>query len=239
MPECRCRTEAPDYRKKCRCRTNFSPAFRHLHTIFQYHRARITPSTAVNAKTSHIFFSSSNHLPYCVSIVSFRMLLVVVAFHEDLCNFLFFSINKILSAAVYGRVGCITFHYMQFGRALGIPFSTANNSKNFRSQQYGPAGCIPFQQGQYGRAENTLFLNAGISDCPASSQSGTGMNKSADAGISPVPKYGDPVRYRNAPVPDWDTGCRNAGMPMPVVSITMPMPSCARHTYSHVSRCLS
>ncbi len=29
MPECRCRTEAADYRKKCRCRTNFFPAFRH------------------------------------------------------------------------------------------------------------------------------------------------------------------------------------------------------------------
>ncbi len=29
MPECRCRTEAADYRRKCRCRTNFFPAFRH------------------------------------------------------------------------------------------------------------------------------------------------------------------------------------------------------------------
>jgi hypothetical protein len=27
MPECRCRTEGVDYRKKYRCRTNFSPAF--------------------------------------------------------------------------------------------------------------------------------------------------------------------------------------------------------------------
>jgi hypothetical protein len=36
-----------DYRKKCRCRTNFSPAFRHFHMIFQYHIARITPSAAV------------------------------------------------------------------------------------------------------------------------------------------------------------------------------------------------
>jgi hypothetical protein len=32
-----------------------------------------------------------------------------------------------------------------------------------------------------------LFLNAGMSDCPASSQSGTGMNRNADAGTSPVP----------------------------------------------------
>jgi hypothetical protein len=32
------------------------------------------------------------------------------------------------SEAVYGRVRCITFHYLQFGRALGIPFTTTNTS---------------------------------------------------------------------------------------------------------------
>jgi hypothetical protein len=31
MPECRCRTEAADYQKKCRCWTNLSPSFQHLH----------------------------------------------------------------------------------------------------------------------------------------------------------------------------------------------------------------
>jgi len=30
MPKCRCQTQGADYQKKCRCRTNFSPAFRHL-----------------------------------------------------------------------------------------------------------------------------------------------------------------------------------------------------------------
>jgi hypothetical protein len=30
MPECRRQTETPDYRKKCRCWTNFFPAFPHL-----------------------------------------------------------------------------------------------------------------------------------------------------------------------------------------------------------------
>ncbi len=64
------------------------------------------------------------------------------------------------SAAVYGRAGCITFHYLQFGRTLGIPFTTTNNS----------------------------FLHAGMSDCPAPSQCGTGMNKY----LMP-----EPVRYRN------------------------------------------
>jgi hypothetical protein len=34
----------------------------------------------------------------------------------------------------------------------------------------------------------TLFLNAGMSDCPAITQSGTGMNKNVDAGTSPIPK---------------------------------------------------
>ncbi len=100
MPECRCRTEPADYLKKCRCRTYFSPAFRHLYMIFQYHIARITSS-----------------------------------------------------AAVYGRAGC------------------------------------------------TPFLNSGMSVCLASSHSGTKMNNNVDAGTSPV---------RNAPGPDWDTGCRNA-----------------------------
>jgi hypothetical protein len=54
------------------------------------------------------------------------------------------------------------------------------------------------------------FLNAGMPDCPASGQSVTRMSKNADAKTSPVPEKGDPVRYRNAPVPDWDTGCKNA-----------------------------
>jgi hypothetical protein len=45
-------------------------------------------------------------------------------------------------------------------------------------------------------------------DCPASSRSGTGMSKNADAGTIPVPEYGGSVR--NAPVLDRDTGCRNA-----------------------------
>jgi hypothetical protein len=33
-------------------------------------------------------------------------------------------------------------------------------------------------------------------------QSSTGMERSTDAGASPVPEKGDPVRYRNALVPD-------------------------------------
>ncbi len=114
MPECRCRTEAANYWKKSRCRTNFSLAFRHLHIIFQYHKARITQL-----------------------------------------------------ADVYGRSGCITFHYLQFERALGIPFTTNNSFFKCR--------------------------NVGLS------------------GIQSV-RYRNEQKFRcqNAPVPDWDTGSRNA-----------------------------
>jgi hypothetical protein len=42
----------------------------------------------------------------------------------------------------------------------------------------------------------TAFLNAGMSDCPASSQSGTGMNKYSDARTSSVPECsGTGLRY--------------------------------------------
>jgi len=47
-----------------------------------------------------------------------------------------------------------------------------------------------------------VFINAGMPVCPASGQSGTGMNENPDDGRSPVPENGDPVRYRYAAVPD-------------------------------------
>ncbi len=59
IPECRCRTSAADYRKNIRCRTNFSPAFRYLHIIFQYYIARITPSAAVYRRAGCITFHYS------------------------------------------------------------------------------------------------------------------------------------------------------------------------------------
>ncbi len=58
----------------------------------------------------------------------------------------------------------------------------------------------------------TVFVNAGLPDCPASGQSGTGTKKNAGVGTSPVPEIADPVRCQNATVTvaDWDVGCRNA-----------------------------
>jgi hypothetical protein len=87
MPECRCRTEAADYWKKCRCRTNFSPAFRHSHMTFQYHSARVTPSTAA-----------------------------------------------------YGRAGCITFHYLQFGCVV---YCSASSQSGTGMNKNSDAGTSP------------------------------------------------------------------------------------------------
>jgi hypothetical protein len=72
--------------------------------------------------------------------------------------FQYFIARITTSAAVYGRTGCTTFHNLQFGRAL-VSLSPPTT---------------------------TAFLNTGMSDCPASTQSGTGMNKNSDAGTSLV-----------------------------------------------------
>jgi hypothetical protein len=47
-------------------------------------------------------------------------------------------------------------------------------------------------------------------DCPASGQSGTGLKKTNDAGTGPVPDYAHTVRHFFSPVPDENSGCRNA-----------------------------
>jgi hypothetical protein len=43
----------------------------------------------------------------------------------------------------------------------------------FHRKQYECAGCVPFYRQQNGCAGCTPFINAGMSDYPASSQSGT------------------------------------------------------------------
>jgi hypothetical protein len=98
----------------------------------------------------------------------------------------------------------------------GVSLSTASSMD---------AGCIPFYLQQYKRAGCTPFLNAGMSDCPATNQYGTGMNRNADAKTSLVPEKGHPVRYR--------TEIQGSGMPMPAASTSMPMPSYAKHQAGH------
>jgi hypothetical protein len=58
-------------------------------------------------------------------------------------------------------------------------------------------------------------------DCPASCQYDTGLEKTNDAGTSPVPEWSDVVRhflvrYRNEMM--------DAGMPMTALVFWMPMP---------------
>ncbi len=62
-----------------------------------------------------------------------------------------------------------------------------------------------------------------MSDCPASGQSGTGMNKNADTGTSPVPESGDTVLYRREL--RYRTEIQDAGMPMTEAVTSMPMHS--------------
>jgi hypothetical protein len=59
-------------------------------------------------------------------------------------------------------------------------------------------------------------------DCPASDQSGTRTGKTNDAGNSPVPDQAKAVRHFFGPVPD---EIIDAGMPMPALVSSMPMPS--------------
>ncbi len=61
-------------------------------------------------------------------------------------------------AAVYGRPRCIPFHRLYFKGGRGLTLHVQS------------------------------WFNAGMPDCPAVGQSGTGTNNNANAGTSPVPK---------------------------------------------------
>jgi hypothetical protein len=66
-----------------------------------------------------------------------------------------------------------------------------------------------------------ICRNAGIPDCPASGQSGTGLKKTKDAYRTKLILSGIfLVRYR--------TKIRDAGLPMPALVSSMPMPSYAK-----------
>jgi hypothetical protein len=47
-----------------------------------------------------------------------------------------------------------------------------------------------------------VCINAGMPECPASDQSGTGIKKTNDAGTGPVPHQTKAVRHFFGPVPD-------------------------------------
>ncbi len=54
-----------------------------------------------------------------------------------------------------------------------------------------------------------LYINAEMPDCLASSQSGTGLKKTNDAGTGPVLDKAYTVQHFLGPVPDYNSGCRN------------------------------
>ncbi len=55
-----------------------------------------------------------------------------------------------------------------------------------------------------------VCINAGMPNCLASDQSGTGLKKTNDAGIGPVPDQFKAVRHFFGLVRDWNYRCRNA-----------------------------
>ncbi len=67
-----------------------------------------------------------------------------------------------------------------------------------------------------------VCINAGMSNCPASDQSGTGLKKTNDAGTGPVPDQAKAVRHFFV---RYRTGIIDAGVPMPALVSSMPMPS--------------
>jgi hypothetical protein len=63
-----------------------------------------------------------------------------------------------------------------------------------------------------------------LPDCPASSQSGTGLEKANDVGKSPVPDLSQSVRHF---LVRYRTEMTDAGMPMLALVSWMPMPTYA------------
>jgi hypothetical protein len=82
--------------------------------------------------------------------------------------------------------GTFIFHSQQYEQE-GVYLSTTSNvnvhsvSQSMACNVCVQGVCILFHLCK-------VFLNAEISDCPASGQSSTGMNKNADAGMSQVPE---------------------------------------------------
>jgi hypothetical protein len=75
-----------------------------------------------------------------------------------------------------------------------------------------------------------VCINAGMPDCPASDQPSTGLKKTNDAGNNLVPDQAKAarnflVRYR--------TEIIDAGVPMPALISSMPMPSygCVKYDF--------
>jgi hypothetical protein len=90
---------------------------------------------------------------------------------------------------------------------------------------------LPFHSSVDVQGVCVFFLNAEMPDCPASGQSGEEQLK------MPTP---EPLRYRNkgthsgAKMLRYRTERPDAGMPVPVASLSMPMPSCEKQNTSQM-----
>jgi hypothetical protein len=79
--------------KKCQCRTNFSPAFRHLRMIFQHH-------TALNTSSSRLWTCRVYHFPLpSVCSVDMQSVLFINAGMPDCRASNHFAFFERLSAA--------------------------------------------------------------------------------------------------------------------------------------------
>ncbi len=122
MTECRCQTEAADYRKKCRSLTFLwhSGIYMWFFNII----ARITPSAAVHGRAGRIPFYRQHYER--AGCIHFR-------------------------SQLYGLAGCIPFNSQQYARDIHFYSQQYGCAGciHFHNQQNGRAGCIPFHSQQY------------------------------------------------------------------------------------------
>jgi hypothetical protein len=74
IPECRwCRTDAADYRPKCRCRSNFFPAFQHVLSsiICQHQKVSLTLPLAVYYRRADCLMSTTS-IVWTRNVYAFR-----------------------------------------------------------------------------------------------------------------------------------------------------------------------
>jgi hypothetical protein len=145
MLECRCQTEAADNGKKCRCRSNFFPAFRHLHMIFQYNIARYNIRSCL--WTCRLYPFPQRALWTCMD----SLLPPPVSMNVQGVSYS----NSAASSMDNGHAGHIPLHQHQYGLAGCVPFHSQQGRarcNQFHSQEYGRAvraGCMCFHCQQY------------------------------------------------------------------------------------------
>jgi hypothetical protein len=181
----------------------------HHHQYQQYGLQSVSISTASSMDVQGVFLSTASSTDVQSVSISTTSRMDVLGVSLSTANRMDVQGVTISTASSMDVqcAGCMTFHRRQCRRAVRIP-STASSMD---------VQGVPF------------FLNAGMSDCPASGQSGTGMNK--------MPML-EPVRGTGIRVPSpvlrYRTEIQDAGMPMPEgASTSMPMHSYGTYTVQY------